>query len=156
MWPLLNLCAKIHLAIYYSYRHNERYLDDVSHQWQRLPEAPGGIDSPVIVPALSEAVVNSSGSILDGQYNNRIYGLMAFRLYNQTFFPRVTILCILWDSSFRLEKNGIVNLIALVRHAIVHTQTIEQRVVENFCIARYRAVESRFKPVRPGAWPSVW
>ena len=69
------------------YHHKERYFDVVSTQWQQLTEASRGVDSPVIVPTFSEADVNSSGNTVDGQYNGRIHGLMAFLLHNQTCFP---------------------------------------------------------------------
>ena len=36
------------------------YFDVVSNQWQRLTEARRGVDSPVIVPAISEADNNST------------------------------------------------------------------------------------------------
>ena len=55
------------------YRHKERYFDVISNQWQRLTEASRGVDSPVIVPAFSEADINSSGNTVDRQYNGRIH-----------------------------------------------------------------------------------
>ena len=70
------------------YRHKERHFDVVSYQWQRLTEASRRVDSPVIVAAFSEVEVNSSGNTVDGQYNGRMHGLMAFQFHNQTCFPR--------------------------------------------------------------------
>ena len=64
------------------YRHKERYFDVVSNQWQRLTEASRDrvVDSPVIVPALSEADANSTGNgtanTLNGQSNGRIHRLI--------------------------------------------------------------------------------
>ena len=69
------------------YHHKERYFDVVSNQCQLLTEASCGVDPPVIVPAFSEADVNSSGNTVDGQYNGRIHGLIAFQLHNQTRLP---------------------------------------------------------------------